>query len=98
MLGRRDRRALDAYAADSAEHRAIAARWRGPSLFDSFVRYLDNQGFSAGPGRAGSRRHQPSSPRRPSRARFLAAYADDGEPAQVCERMIDLDEGVMEWR
>ena len=23
---------------------------------------------------------------------------DDGEAAQVCERMIDLDEGVMEWR
>src|ERR687895_48095 len=24
--------------------------------------------------------------------------AQFGEPAQVCERMIDLDEGVMEWR
>jgi tryptophan 2,3-dioxygenase len=29
---------------------------------------------------------------------LLTAYADDGEPAQVCERMIDLDEGIMEWR
>lgn len=29
---------------------------------------------------------------------MLAAYADDGEPAHVCERMIDFDEGVMEWR
>ena len=29
---------------------------------------------------------------------LLAAYGGDGEPAQVCERMIDFDEGVMEWR
>jgi tryptophan 2,3-dioxygenase len=29
---------------------------------------------------------------------LLAAYRADGEPAQVCERMMDLDEGVMEWR
>jgi len=28
---------------------------------------------------------------------LLAAYGGDGEPAQVCERMIDFDEGVMEW-
>ena len=29
---------------------------------------------------------------------LLAASGDDGEPAQLCERVIDLDEGVMEWR
>ena len=23
---------------------------------------------------------------------------DDGEPAQVCERLVDLDEGMQEWR
>ena len=31
-------------------------------------------------------------------SRVLAAYRDDGEPAQVCERMVDLDEGFQEWR
>jgi tryptophan 2,3-dioxygenase len=29
---------------------------------------------------------------------LLAVYAADGEPAQVCERLVDLDEGVQEWR
>ena len=29
---------------------------------------------------------------------LLAVYRDDGGPAQVCERMVDLDEGVQEWR
>ena len=29
---------------------------------------------------------------------LLAVYADDGGPAQVCERLVDLDEGLQEWR
>jgi tryptophan 2,3-dioxygenase len=28
----------------------------------------------------------------------LAAYRDDGEAAQVAERLVDLDEGTQEWR
>ena len=47
LLGRRDPRALDAYAPDSVEHARIAAAMARPSLFDSFVRYLANQGYSA---------------------------------------------------
>ncbi len=29
---------------------------------------------------------------------LLAVYAADGGPAQVCERLVDLDEGLQEWR
>ena len=29
---------------------------------------------------------------------LLAVYVDDGGPAQVCERLVDLDEGLQEWR
>ena len=29
---------------------------------------------------------------------LLAEYGDDGGPAQVCERLVDLDEGLQEWR
>ena len=47
MLGRRDPRALEAYDPDSVEHARIAAAMARPSLFDSFARYLDNQGYSA---------------------------------------------------
>jgi tryptophan 2,3-dioxygenase len=98
LLGRRDRRALDAYAPDSDERARIAAAMERRSLFDSFVRYLDNQGYSL-PAEVLDR--DVTLPLESSEAvqrALLAAYADDGEPAQVCERMIDLDEGIMEWR
>ena len=98
LLGRRDPRALEAYDPDSAEHARIAAAMARPSLFDSFVRYLDNQGYSAGAAALDRDVTQPLEPSDAVQRALLAAYADDGEPAQVCERMIDLDEGVMEWR
>ena len=98
MLGRRDPRALEAYDPDSVEHARIAAAMARPSLFDSFVRYLDHQGYSAAGAALDRDVTQPLEPSDGVQRALLAAYADDGEAAQVCERMIDLDEGVMEWR
>ena len=42
-------------------------------------------------GAAGTRRRRSTTCCSPS-------YADDGGPAQVCERLVDLDEGLQEWR
>lgn len=98
LLGRRDPRALDAYDPDSVEHARIAAAMARPSLFDSFVRYLGKQGYALPPAVLQRDVTQPLEPSDAVQQALLAAYADDGEPAQVCERMIDLDEGVMEWR
>ena len=86
LLGRREARVLENYPPESAERARITAAMERPSLFDSFVRYLDGQGYG------------PLESPADVRAALIAAYRDDGEPAQVCERMIDLDEGVMEWR
>jgi tryptophan 2,3-dioxygenase len=98
LLGRRDPRALEAYDPDSTEHARIAAAMARPSLFDSFVRYLATQGYSAANDALDRDVTQPLEPSDGVQQALLAAYADDGEAAQVCERMIDLDEGVMEWR
>jgi tryptophan 2,3-dioxygenase len=98
LLGRRDPHALDEHAADSDGHARIAAAMARPSLFDSFVRYLATQGYSAGTGALDRDVTQPLEPSDEVQRALLAAYAEDGEAAQVCERMIDLDEGVMEWR
>jgi tryptophan 2,3-dioxygenase len=97
LLGRRDPPALRAYDPASAEHARIAAAMQCPSLFDSFVRYLAQHGYAA---EAALTRDitQPLEASEAVQSALLAAYADDGEPSQVCERMIDLDEGVMEWR
>jgi tryptophan 2,3-dioxygenase len=97
LLGRRDSRALDAYDPNSAEHARIATAMARPSLFDSFVQYLAHHGYKAETALTRDIT-QPLEASDDVQHALLTAYADDGEPAQVCERMIDLDEGVMEWR
>jgi tryptophan 2,3-dioxygenase len=98
MLGRRDRHALGRYPAGSEAQQRIAAAMSRPSLFDSFLRYLATQGFDV-PVEAVKRDvEQPRSPSEDVQQLLLAVYRDDGEPAQVAERLVDLDEGVQEWR
>jgi tryptophan 2,3-dioxygenase len=98
LMGRRDASVLRHYAPDSAERQRIVGAMERPSLFDSFLRYLSTQGYDV-PAEALERDvTQPLEPSPRMQAVLLAVYRDDGEPAPVCERMVDLDEGVMEWR
>jgi tryptophan 2,3-dioxygenase len=98
LMGRRDATVLRHYAPDSVERQRIAAAMARPSLFDSFLHYLSTQGYDV-PAEALERDvTQPLEPSPDVLAVLLAVYRDDGEPAQACERMTDLDEGVMEWR
>lgn len=61
---------------------AIAAAVAAPSLYDSFLRYM---------GLAG---------RPPAEVQdaLVETYRSDPARASVCERMVDIDEGIQEWR
>jgi tryptophan 2,3-dioxygenase len=98
VMGRRDRRGLAGHPEGGAARRRIAAAMARPSLFDSLLRYLAGRGYPV-PAEALGR--VVSEPWRPSAAvqrALVAVYREDGEPAQVCERFVDIDEGLQEWR
>jgi tryptophan 2,3-dioxygenase len=84
----RDR--LDAASGfQSAQFRELEALLGRP-LFESFLSYLGTQGHPT-----------PAAPEMPSAAVqdvLLAVYGEDGPAAQVCERLVDVDEGMQEWR
>ena len=98
LLGRRDDHVLSQFPAGSAARVRLESGLRQPTLFDSLLRYLAAQGFPV-PELALSR-----DPRRawePSRAvqeLLIEVYRADEVPARVCERYVDMDEGVQEWR
>lgn len=98
VLGRRDQRVLDNYPKVSPERARIAEAMRRPSLFDSYLRYLVKHDYPV-PDTALHRdvtlAPHPSAALRPV---LLSVYADDRGPAQVAERLVDLDEGLQEWR
>ena len=98
VLGRRDPRVFEHYPEGTAARERIAAAMQRPSLFDSFLRFLAARGYEV-PAVALQRDVElPVEPSPAVQHMLLAVYRDDGEPAQVAERLVDLDEGVQEWR
>jgi tryptophan 2,3-dioxygenase len=98
VLGRRDRVMLSAPALTGAERERIAAAMSRPSLFDSFARYLAGQGYDV-PGPI--RNRDVAAPLEASDAMqqtLKKVYDDDTDATAVCELLVDLDEGVQEWR
>ena len=69
-----------------------------PSVYDSFLRYLAGKGYDVPPEVLERDVTQPVQESAGVQAALLRAYRDDGEPAQVAERLVDFDEGFMEWR
>jgi len=81
----------------AAGERLQAARSRR-SLWDSYARYLATQGYAV-PRQALERDvAQPIAPNTEMQDVLLTVYADDGGAVQVTERLVDLDEGLQEWR
>jgi tryptophan 2,3-dioxygenase len=98
VLGRRDPGVLDQYPPEGPAQARIAEAMRRPSLFDSFLRYLATQGYEVPAAALARDVRRPGEPSADVQAVLLVLYRDDGEPAQVAERLVDLDEGMQEWR
>jgi tryptophan 2,3-dioxygenase len=98
VLGRRDRSVLRAYEEGTEAYRQIEAALARPSVYDSFLRYLDLRDYDVPQELLERDVTLPVEEAEGVHAAVLAAYRDDGEAAQVCERLVDLDEGFQEWR
>jgi tryptophan 2,3-dioxygenase len=98
VLGRRDPQAYAHHAEGGAARARIVAAMGRRSLFDSFLRYLTAQGYDVPAAALDRDVTQASEPSDGVQRTLLQVYRDDGEPAQVAERLVDVDEGVQEWR
>ncbi len=98
ILGRRDPAILAATPEGSATRTALLATMSRPSLYDSFLRYLALHGYAAPAALLQRDVSQPLGRTPKLDDVLLAVYVADEGPAQVCERMVDLDEGLQEWR
>ena len=98
ILGRRDPGVLRAYHEGSVDYGRVEAAMARPSLYDSFLHYVARRGFPVPQEKLERDVTEPAEESEGVHAAVLAAYREDGEPAQIAERMVDLDEGFMEWR
>ncbi len=98
VLGRREPMMVAQYEPGSADRERITAAMSRPGLFDSFVRYLACQGYDI-PAEVSQR--DVKAPLQASEGMqqvLKKVYDDDTGAAAVCEFLVDLDEGMQEWR
>jgi tryptophan 2,3-dioxygenase len=98
LLGHKRPALLKQYGEGSPARMGLEELLLEPSVFDAFLGYLAQEGHAV-PVAARTR-----NPREPMQASaevqelLLEVYARKGFAAQICERLVDLDEGLQEWR
>jgi tryptophan 2,3-dioxygenase len=82
----------------SEERRRVEQRLQEPSLYSSFLRFLSLNGYAVPEEVIG--RDVAESPAEDERVQeiLVGIYKSDPTNRDVCERLVDLDEGIQEWR
>jgi tryptophan 2,3-dioxygenase len=97
-LGRKDPRAVERYPEGSAARRRLEARFRQPTLWDAFLRYLEANGYRVQEDVNERDVTLPIVPSPSTQKVLIQVYRTNPVVAGVCERLVDLDEGFQEWR
>ena len=96
ILGRRDSRMAGHLPPDmQAEIREITSR---NSIWDSFLDYLTKRGYSLPADVVGRDKSNAYESSAAVQEVLLKVHQSDPESAMVSERLVDIDEGIQEWR
>ena len=97
-LGIRETSAVTAQPDGSAAKSRIAAAQSRRSVWDSFLRYLAARGHGLADDVLARDVTLPPAPNERVQDVLVTVYREDSDAALVAERLVDLDEGVQEWR
>ncbi len=98
LLGHKRPELASQHPPGSKARSALEGLLTEPTVFDAFLSYLGQQGFEV-PKRLMARDlRAPLLPSSEVQGVLLAVYRRNDLAAQVCERLVDLDEGLQEWR
>jgi tryptophan 2,3-dioxygenase len=97
VLGRRNRKML-AHHEGTPGFARLERRLGEPSLWDGFVRFLDRHGFAVPPSLLERDLGESNPTCEELHPALIEIYRSHPHIAQICERLVDLDEGIQEWR
>jgi len=98
VLGLKNTAAIERFPEDSRARQALQQRYHEPTLWDAFLHYLSREGYAV-PDALLTRDLTMPIESSPDLQRVLVAlYRRDTKNAELCERLVDLDEGMQEWR
>jgi tryptophan 2,3-dioxygenase len=97
-LGVKSNSAIYRFPDGSRARVALERRYREPTLWDAFLHYLSRDGYAVPPSHLARDVFAPIEPSPEVQRVLIAVYRDDPKNAELCERLVDLDEGIQEWR
>jgi tryptophan 2,3-dioxygenase len=98
VLGNKSSRARERFATGTRAGDALERRWSEGTVWDAFLQYLNGQGYRL-PQQVLTRDvTQPIAPSPDVQEILIRIYRTDPKNAEICERFVDLDEGLQEWR
>lgn len=98
LLGHKNLAMARHHPATSAGGKRLQVMIGEPTLYDSFLRYLVANGYQV-PGELLDRDvSQPIPSSSQLQDTLLQIYSENPMCTMICERLVDLDEGLQEWR
>ena len=98
VLGFKSRGAVERFAEQSRAREALERRWSEPTLWDAFMEYLKGEGYPVPPELLARDVTAPIDPSPALQQVLVEIYRSDPKNTEFCERLVDLDEGIQEWR
>lgn len=83
---------------DPDEQRRLGRRLNEPSLWDAFLQFLAGRGYAVPEHALARNVTEPVRPDPEIQGMLVEAYRVDPGLVNLCERLVDLDEGFQEWR
>jgi tryptophan 2,3-dioxygenase len=98
VLGRKSRQVIDRFPDGSRARAALERRFAEPTLWDAFLRYLSREKYPIPPVQLERDVAATVEPSPEVQRVLIDIYRTDAKNAEMCERLVDLDEGIQEWR
>lgn len=98
LLGGKRDSALAVYPHGTPEREKLEKRRLAPTLWDHFAKYLAVAGHAVPNDVLTRDVTAPIAPSPGMQKVLIAIYRTDNSLAEFCERLLDLDEGLQEWR
>jgi tryptophan 2,3-dioxygenase len=98
MLGAKSEAAIARFPEGSRAREALARRYQAPTIWDAFLHYLARERYRVPEAQLGRDVTAPPEPSAEIQNILIDIYRGDPKNAELCERLVDLDEGLQEWR
>jgi tryptophan 2,3-dioxygenase len=98
LLGLKSEEAIRRFPEGSRARAALERRYHESTLWDGFLRYLSREGYGIPQTQLTRDAVADVNPSAEVQQILITVYRRDPKNAELCERLVDLDEGLQEWR